>query len=839
MKRFLSLSLAIVMLFAVTTVLTACPWNKPCDHVDANGDYACDNCGGSFHYTYNTYMSKFPSFWNPHTYDTATEGEILGYTTVGFYTFDYNEDRTGFVVVPEMATQMPIDVTADYVGEQWGIEEGDEARAWKIVLRDDLRWEDGTPIKAVDFIESAKRLLDPKAINKRADSLYSGNMTIMGAKAYFYGGREVTVTTNSEYAEYSEELDSKLIFTLAAPSDKTNNQEIYFRTWYGFPSSYDAAKAAAYLEGADLAKTAFTAEVAATMEGKTLAEIKADPTMNAAWEALLSFFAGYGGDARYLTLTKVNSPETEWSTVGILPTEDPNEIVIILEDPLEGFYLHYSLTGDFGLVHIPTYDACAGVDENGVYTNTYATTVESYKSFGPYKLTYFELDKQIIMERNDQWYGYSDPAREGQYQTTRVVYDWIENGDTAMQAFLQGKLTSKGLEAKNINDYVGAERLYYTDGASTWFVALNPNEAIYPAWEEKNPGYDKSILTIKEFRMALSFSLNRQDFISTLDPMGSIGLGLFNNMICSNPDLGVMYREEEAAKDALLDFWGISQDDIGAGKLYATKDAAIASITGYNLDGAKALFDQAYDAAVAAGLYDGEEKIMITVGLPATVDFYTNGFEFLKNCWTEAVKGTKLEGKLEFTTDSSEYVQQHFGDALRENVVDLLFGVGWNGSALDPYGLIGAYTQDNYRYDRAWNTSTAMMDFVVDGKTYRASVLDWTSAIEGDYINITEVDAEGNLTENVISYRCGTADERPEERILLLAAIEKTVLRNYDMIPTHNQASASLLSYKVEYGNQEYVYGVGRGGIQYMTYNYNDVQWEDYVKSQGGVLEYK
>ena len=332
--------------------------------------------------------------------------------------------------------------------------------------------------------------------------------------------------------------------------------------------------------------------------------------------------------------------------------------------------------------------------------------------------------------------------------------------------------------------------------------------------------------------MALSFSLDRQDFINSLDPMGSIGLALFNNMICSDPENGIMYRTEEAAKDAILEFWGVSQDDIGPGELYPDKDEAIASITGYNLAGAKELFNTAYDKAVELGIYDGNETVQICVGIPSQADFYNNGYEFLKNCWTKAVEGTKFEGKLEFVQDTT--VGNEFADALRANTIDLLFGVGWTGSALNPYGLIGAYTQPDYQYDPSWNTSTAMMQFTIDGVTYEASVLDWTYAIEGETITIKNV-----ATGETMDYSCGTADNRPVERVLLLAAIEGAVLRNYDMIPTHNQASASLLGHQVEYGVQEYVYGVGRGGIKYMTYNYTDEEWDAFVAEQGGILEYK
>ena len=869
MKRILSLTLVVVMLLSCLAVLSACnnnsdsgskpeatkpsttqptqPTDKPdvpvepvdCNnHVDVDGDFICDTPGclmpvkKSGNYTYNTYMSEFPNMWNPHDYETATESEILGYTTLGFYTFDYNEDKTGFVVVPEMAKEMPIDVTSEYVGDQWGIDEDETGRAWKIMLRNDIRWQDGTLITAVDFVESAKRLLNPVAGNHRADSLYSGNLSLVGAQAYFYQGQSVNLTSTSIYKEYSTDIDANLIFTLAPPAN--GNGECAMRTMMGFPASYDAADCAAYLINKYLGGSAFTAEAAAAMEGKTLAEIKANETLGAAWAALIGWWQTEPNEELHFFVTKSVFPEMDWEDVGLKYNAEENSLTVIIEDSLSGFYLNYSLTGDFGLVHIPTYDACESYVD-GIYTNTYGTSVETFMSYGPYKLSYFELDKKIELVTNDMWYGYTDTNRAGQYMTTRIVYDWISNPETAMEAFLQGKLDSKGLDSDYISQYTGSDRIYYTDGASTWFIALNPNEAYYQDWEATHEGYDKSIMTVKEFRMALSFSLDRQMFINTLDPMGSIAYGLFNNMICSNPDLGIMYREEDAAKDALLGFWGLA--DEWEDGWFSSKDEAIDTITGYDLAGAKNLFNQAAQKAIDEGIWDGKEKIQICIGTPNnTSKFYTRGYTFLVNCWTEAFKGTALEGKVEFTNDYS--LGDNFGKALRANTVDMLFGVGWSGSQLNPYGLIGAYTQDDYRYDSAWNTSAEMMDFVTDdGVTLRASVLDWTMALEGDEIEAYVIE-DGEATGDVEDYSCGSSDNKPEERIRLLAAIEKRVLEQYDMIPTHNQASASLLGRQVEYGNQEYVYGLGYGGLQYMTYNYTDEEWSAYVASIGGIVEY-
>ena len=120
-------------------------------------------------YTYNSAVSEFPTNWSPHSNQTATDSDILDYIRNGFYTFDFNEDLDGYVVVPDAVVDFPVDVTADYVGEEWNIEEGETARAWKFTLRSDLKWQDGTPITAQDYVTSAELLLNPQAQNYRAD----------------------------------------------------------------------------------------------------------------------------------------------------------------------------------------------------------------------------------------------------------------------------------------------------------------------------------------------------------------------------------------------------------------------------------------------------------------------------------------------------------------------------------------------------------------------------------------------------------------------------------------------------------------------------------------------
>ena len=863
MKRVLSLSLAVVMLLSCVAILSGCV--DPHKHSDANADYLCDECKEVLTnpngYTYNTYLSTFPTKWNPHTYETSTDSEIIGYTELGFYTFDYNENKDGFVVVPEMAVGMPVDVTADYIGDEWGIYEGETARVWKIVLRDDLRWEDGKPITAHDFVTSAKLLLNPDANNYRADSLYEGKLAIAGARAYFYGGKYVELAESMvpTYADSEYVLVADL--TLNADGQYTTDRgDLWFNvddggSWstnplslyadYGYfadgvggtaatEAAWDAIAALADKNG----NVKVTPEVATNLMN-LVAHLHVGGGATADDYAAALEAAGEDGGYAYLEWEEFiyygyNAERTEFDTVGVKALSD-TELVLILESPLEGFYLHYNLTGSW-LVREDLYNQCISIVD-GVYTSTYGTSVETYMSYGPYKLVSFIRDKQIVLDKNPEWYGHQDVAYEGTYQTTRIVYDYISEPSTAMEAFLQGKLDAKGLDVDQIKEYANSKHVYYTDGASTFFIAINPDNAAYTTWEADNAGKDKQILTVKEFRMALSFSLDRRAFNLACDPTGNDAFAVFNNMICSDPDTGTMYRTTEQAKDVMLEFWGISQDDIGEGKKYATKDDAIASITGYNLAGAKELFNQAYDYAIAHGLMSETDVVEICIGLPsATAKFYTNGYDFLVKNWTEAVEGTKLEGKLTFTKDDT--IGNEFADKLKINQVNLLFGVGWTGSSLDPYGLVGAYTYPNYQYDPSWNTKAEMLDIEIGGKTYRASVYAWSAALDGSTIEIVEVGEDGMATDTTVKFNGGTYCDS-SIRLDILAACEGAILRTYDMIPINNQSSAALKGMQIKYYTEEYVYGVGRGGIKYMTYNYTDGAWEAFVAAQGGVVNYK
>ncbi len=789
MKKILALAMALCMLCSVALAETV---EEPT-------------------YTYNAYASVFPTTWNLFQYETSDDGVFADYQSDGYYAFAFNDTYDGYVMKPAMAVDFPVDVTADYVGEQWNIKEGDTARAWKITLRDNLAWNDGTPITAHDFEKSAMLLLDSKAANYRADSLYTGNMVITNAEAFMKQGTEADTS-------FGQVISLNGYADMAAFLEACGDQKGYINWKNSYGNTYD-----------------FTAGAwTGTAEDKiveTPLTVKELYDFFCADDGIGSKFADWAdkatkeGWAFDELFVKYTYPEMAWENVGFKAVSD-HDIVMIIDKPLEGFYLLYSLTSSW-LVKEDLYNAC-GKEVDGVYTNNYGTSLETTASYGPWVITEFQSDKIIRLEKNPYWYGYSLPENEGLYQTTAIVYEKVAEASTAMEMFLAGKLDTKGLNKDEMVDYATSDYRYDSEGDSIFAMVFNPDmDALTANQANAGENINKTILTVKEFRMAMSFGMDRAAFCLAAVPTNTPGYALYSGQIISDPENGVAYRTTEEAKDVMLNFWGLA-DEVGEGKMYATKDDAIDSISGYNEAMAKEYFDKAYDIAIANGLMDEDDVVEIIIGTPnMTAVAANNGYDFIVNNYTKIVEGTKLEGKLTFKRDGT--LGNEYSTALQTNRVDMLFLVGWTGSTFDPYGLMEAYTSKGYQYDPSWDTTTAMLTINLDGVDYTASVWDWTTSISGAAIKAT----------NAAGEEVQLTREQTNQNLHILAALENCVLQNYDFIPLTGDNSAALKGMQIEYFLEDEVFPLGRGGIKYMTYNYTDAEWDAFVAEQGGVLNYK
>ena len=819
MKKFLALLLVLTMVLSLAACGNKTPDPTEAPVVDATEAPAVETPAT---YTYNYALSTFPTLWNIHNYETSTDAEIVDYLISGFYSFDYNETLDGYKMVPMMATEFPIDVTADYIG-QYGLEEGAESRAYVIKLREDIKWEDGTGITATDFVESYKRLLNPDAQNYRADGMYSSSLVMHNAQNYLYAGKTVQLenATNAGYTMADLVAGEDGVFTTP------DGNKVYLALDFALSDWLGGKTLKYYVEGYGDAYFDVTnwETLIAMVDANGLV-----PLTQEVYDLFVPVIAGnpaWGETAEnvpsYLAYDKTY-PELSWDEVGFQALSD-YELLLVIDKPLSGFYLHYALTSCY-LVNTELYDSCIEYVD-GVYTNTYGTSVETTMSYGPYKLTAFQADKQYTLEKNEHYFGLTDDT----FQTTHIVVDFVPEATTRLELFLEGKLDSYGLTKEDMETYSLSDHCYYTPGDSTYFMVFNPDmEALTNNQAAAGENINKTILTLPEFRQAMSLAMNRADFCLATSPTNGAAFALFSELIISDPEAGIAYRTTDEAKNAMANFWGVSED-YGEGKLYADIDEAIDSITGYNLTKAQQMFDAAYDIAVAQGLMDEDDTVQILVGTPNnTSAFYNNGYEYIVNNYTEAVKGTKLEGKLTFTRDDT--LGNGFADALKNNQVDMLFGVGWTGSALDPYGLMEVYVSSNYQYDDSWDTKAVDMTLNINGVDYTTSLYNWYVAMSGVAVTLTAADG------TTIEYSCGSADNDPATRMQILAGLENAILMNYTTIPLMDASSAGLKGMQIQYYTEDYVFGMGRGGVQYYTYNYTDAEWDAFVAENNAQLDY-
>ncbi len=782
---------------------------------------------GATTHTYRTYTSVSPSNWNELTYQDDNDTQIMSYIGSSFYSYDFKFDANGniipgeFVMKYEAATALE-DVTADYAAD-WGLPADGKGYAYKITLRNDLKWDDGTPIKAEDFVYTMQQQLDPLFQNYRADSFYKGATVIVNAQEYVKQGQSLENLDNGVAGVYT-------LADLVKGDDGVYTQPDGAAIWFTLDEALDwvggsvAEIAATYLDATAYASLRALAD----KDGRVAIT---DDTIEL-WKTLINTKNWGYETAEYLpyywVLPTYTYPKLDFSKVGIFVGDTEYEIILVLskalpllkEDGSLSYQAAYNMAS-LPLVKKDLYEANKVAPSEGstLWTTTYNTSVASTASWGPYKLTAFQGGKQYVVERNENWFGYGLEENKGLYQTDKVICDTIEEWQTAWTKFLAGELDGIGIDVTIADQYKHSDRAYFTPDDYVNSLQLQSDaEALK---ERETDGKNKTLLTYQDFRKALSLAINRAEFNSQTTTSSLAGFGLFNSMHYYDVENGGAFRNSDEAKKVLCEIYAVDYTK------YESLDAAVDAITGYNLEEARRLVTKAYNEALAAGDIKETDKFAVTFGTSVNNETVARRYNFIANAWTELFKGTPLEGRFEYET--KEYADNWAKD-FRAGAYDVCMG-GWSGAAWDPGYFLLAYLDPGYMYSTAWDTGSTMMTFTMKGVgengadiTETMSLLDWYDCLNG---------APG------AAYDWSANALEQSQRLQLIAALEKEVLQVYYTVPIGNSFSASLLSYKVDYITYEYNTFMAYGGLKYMTYNYTDGEWLREVDNQKGELDYK
>ena len=257
------------------------------------------------------------------------------------------------------------------------------------------------------------------------------------------------------------------------------------------------------------------------------------------------------------------------------------------------------------------------------------------------------------------------------------------------------------------------------------------------------------------------------------------------------------------------------------------------AITGYDPVTAAELFQQAYEEGLELGYItdeDGDGKSDQTVTMVYAMSAELNNFlektlAFLNDSLNSAAAGTGLEGKILITPSAP--VGNAWSDNLRNGTMDTQLA-GWSGTNLDPFGVTLTWTDPNQAYWGQWyDADDYDMTLTIGGTELTMSVRDWALCLNGTMVTVDGVD-----------YNFGYGQADVEDRLTILAAIERHMLTSYNCVPIMQDGGGSLLSQQMYYVVEEYNPILKRGGIQYLKYNYDDAEWAAFVAEQGGILQY-
>ena len=836
-KRILSLVLVLCLLIGAVSILASCKKNNDNQNTEGVG-----------YYTYNDAVSALSANWNPHTYQTNIESYPIDFLTTGLYSFIFNDPSNpvegkdaydGYKIIPEMAAELPVDVTETVKAAhpEFGIPESATAGyAYTIKLNPNAKWQNGEPINADTYVYSMQMLLNPDYQNYRATDYFDGSLSIANAKPYYYQGQSNYNTIDAggkaslvlgEDGQYYTKAGWPVFVAVSLPIDYFDKEYSLadyvdsFGDQYFDTTNWAALKALADKNGV------------APLTDETYGYLLTTITGNPAWSEDESYLYNY--------IVELVSYEDNysWDNVGLYKSGE-YEITIVLGKSLAGFNLLYNLSGNW-IVYQPYYDDLIHKIENtDAYATTYNTSVETTMSYGPYKMTSYILDKSMTFERNENWYGYTDGKHtyvhtDGNtydvYQTDKIYCQVVEEPDTKKIMFLSGQLMGYGLQADDFAEYRDSEYCYATPSETIFFFVFNGNLSAIKE-REAAEGFDQSkndleTMTLNSFRRAWAVSFDKEAFCSQISPSRSGGYGLIGNSYIYDPETGARYRDTDQAKKALCAFYSVDYTK------FESLDAAVDSITGYDPVAAKALYTQAYEEALAAGYItdnDGDGKsdqtIEIVYSSSEVTSFITKTITYFNAKLVEVTAGTPFEGKI-VMTDAGDQGDPAWSDNLKAGITDTCL-CGWSGSALDPFGLTDLYVNPTYQYDAKWfDSTTQMLTLTIDGEELTMNLREWSDALNGDTVVV-----------NGKGYCFGDGIADVEVRLDILAAIETVVLGTYNYIPMLQDASMALLSKQVYYVVEEYNPIMGRGGIRYLRYNYDDASWASYVKEQGGTLKY-
>lgn len=825
----------------------------------SSSDEGGDKVSAAGTVTFRDYTSVMPSNWNELTYEDSNDTQILNYLISSFFEYDFkyedgkkfNDDGSinaegiipgEFEVKYSAATKLE-DVTSE-VDAKWGYTDEEKAAgsyAWKITLREDLKWDDGTPINAHDFVYTMQQQLDPLFQNMRAASFYN-NIMIKGARNYTYQGQTVwndngvtgepglTIAdlVKGDDGVYTHPDGTTVKFSLKDGLAQCGGKSITDYSAYMNADAFAALQEQADDDGRVPVTDDTIALVTTLIDTDDWGH---EPPENVPLYIVCE--ATYG--------------EMAFEDVGYYAPSD-YELVVCLDSPIkclkEDGSLSYEAAYSFSsmpLVRKDLYESCKREPQAGaeLWTTNYNSSLETSASWGPYKLGSFQTGKSYELVKNENWYGYGLDEYKNQYLIDSIFVEQITEEATKWIKFLGGEIDNIALDVNHKDDYRDSKYTRFQPGTGTTGVVIYSNLDVL-----KGNGRNNGVLAIHDFRKAISLYLDRDDYNTTTTTSNQPCYGLLGPAYYHDVENGGVYRYAQQAKEGLLRVYGYTQNEDGTWtdgtNKYATYEDAYEVMNGMNRPLAKELLESAYkeltDNAEKYG-YDPNKNITIVYGTSVDNEATRRYYDYYVKFFKEMTEGTSFEGKIDLQFDAS--FGENWSNDFKAGAYDISLS-GFQGGAFDPCGFLQCYMDPTAGLMMSvwWDVEHEMLTYTMPEGDYDGAGQELTMSVYNWYCCLNGLAANRGCPQ---TFNWNDSFAPAEVRLQVLSMLEETCLNKYFAIMTTSSFSATVYGAKFNQITDEYNTFMGFGGIQYMRPMYDDASWAEYVKANNNDLgaEYK
>lgn len=850
-------------------------------------------------YTYNGYLSASPKTWNVHTWEENTDLYIQSFTEMGFYDCIYNVDESGkegYKFVTEMAAAMPVAVAPIDIDDQTYedmLYDGNPAdnTIWDIALNPNAVFENGEPINADTYVQSMERLLNPKMVNRRADSYYAGSLVIKNAEKYFKQQNQI-VEPAYKYIK-----------------DSTN----------GYPTDSNFAADGMYYLNiggyTDYAESVFTGLDPSSANFYTVLNNRSTSSTDAVELAAQRITDA----ARYFNFHYVEHSEANEDWQKILKDGDPNSIN---DASLMDYNIDIYLFDDLEVHVRKTKDISPKAEDESTYEvystdklikdiSLFVRTIGNNRGatgkewnyllplFGNYYNDYTLDWKHVGIRKIDDYkirLFLEKPIVELDLLFA-LTSNWIVNiplYDSLMQDM--GGIKTTRWATDNASNYLayGPYKLTYfkTDDSFT----LTKNDKWYGYTDGAHEGQfqmtDLKVRVIKthatvkeEFKQGTldEFTLERADmaelgnssriqytpesyttkisFNSDRSKLHSRGTDSVSKTLLANDDFRkgisliinrkdlIKFTTAGEASNYLLN--SLYLTDVEKGESYRSTqqakgvyNAVYGKLGGAN--GGEALaenakgFNYAYGLNLMKKAYEeelaNEGAQYIKKGQRMEIEFRVFDDEsettkdlwnYLNNTFREAGQEIGLDLSIKLVKD-----EDYYNSAKRGNF-DMIFST-WGGAAINPWNLMQVYLDKSFdgncEYGFAGTQDKEYLEIDINGDGTISPDERKSYHNWYNFLNDTHTEIVKGFDMSEEEFRAAY-EVRHNERLNILAGLEAGIISRFEAIPLYARNSADILSFKCDNITSTYINLIGYGGIRFMRFNYDDDAWAKALSS--------